>query len=246
MAFFGPVIKGAMGLARVEQADAAILELEKAIQEVPPVEPGLLSNLSGRRRAEAHLRLLLIEAEWRRRRNENISVLERTIGEVAMQVRQLQLKDTPASKWDIQELHGLISQLATDLKREVSTCELKVEASLAEVKRTLVAQDAAASSLKSEVMRTLAAQEATASSLKGEVNRSLVAHEAATHSMKKEVAATLSRQESRLLAAEWGVEDVSKRLSKAVWGLAALALILFLEVFAVSWPWIASFAAGLY
>lgn len=126
MAFFGAFLKGAKGLHDVSRADEAIAALAASIEQLPAVAPGLLAGLSPRRRAESELKLVLLEADWRRRRGELNGEMERRMGELVMQVRELQLKETAATKWDVHVTTQLVNQLAEDVKAALAEQDQKV------------------------------------------------------------------------------------------------------------------------
>lgn len=124
---FGAIAKGVKGLFDVQKMDENVTAIEQQVASLPPVGTGLLDGLPPRQRAEAALKLLMIEADWRRRMGEVITEYEERIGKLVTQVRELQLKETPATKWDIEVMNQAVAQLAEDFRKEVAAIEQRAQ-----------------------------------------------------------------------------------------------------------------------
>jgi len=123
----GAIFRGVMGIKDVKQLDVHLAALEQRVAVLPEVRPGLLAGLAGRDRAEAALRLLLVEAEVQRHLGVTMAEYERKIGEMVMEVRELQLKDTPATKWDVDELARRLGELAEAFRSDMAGLEAKAD-----------------------------------------------------------------------------------------------------------------------
>lgn len=123
----GAITRGVKGFFDVKKMDESLAAIAHQVSSLQPVQGGLLEGLAPRQRAEAELKLLLIEADWRRRMGQAITHFEERIGALVQEVRELQLKETPASKWDIEVMTQAMTQLADDFRQEVAAIDQRAQ-----------------------------------------------------------------------------------------------------------------------
>src|SRR3989338_5467132 len=140
---FGAISRGAMGPKEGKQ-----------LAERPESRPGILEGLGHRARAEAMLRLTLVEADIQRHLGASLAEYERRIGALVMEGRELQLKDTPATKWDIEELTKRIGDLAEAFRKDIAVIDARMRGSahaIEDLKATTRSNEGEVAALKDRV-----------------------------------------------------------------------------------------------